>query len=68
MDVDAARVAYLLFPVEDSDDDEDEDTHPDESDGREQDDVAGGEVQLGTPAVRAPERVGGVTLVYWEHI
>lgn len=42
--------ADLLFPVEDADDDEDEDTHSDQRNGRQQYAVARSEVQLSAPA------------------
>lgn len=44
----------LLLPVEDSNNDEDEDAHSDQCDGRQQDTIAGSEVQL-----RAPAEEGG---------
>lgn len=42
--------AHLLLPVQDADDGEDEHAHADERHGRQQDDVAGRQVQFGTPA------------------
>lgn len=45
----------LLLPVQDADDGQDEDADADERDGRQQDDVARREVQLGTPTVDATE-------------
>lgn len=39
----------LLLPVEDSNNDEDEDTHSDQCDGSQQHTVAGSEVQFRTP-------------------
>lgn len=43
-------IRFLLLPVQDADDDEDEDADSDQCDGRQQDAVAGREVQLGAPA------------------
>lgn len=45
-------LANLLLPVEDSNDDEDEDTHPDQRDGGEQHAVAGRQVQFCAPAAK----------------
>lgn len=45
-------VCFLLLPVEDSYDDEDEDADSDQSDGRQQDAVARSQVQLSAPAAR----------------
>lgn len=44
-----AVICFLLLPVEDTDDDQDEHTHSDQSNGRQEHAVAGSQVQLGTP-------------------
>lgn len=44
----------LLLPVEDSNNDEDEDAHSNQCDGRQQDTIAGSQVQF-----RAPAEEGG---------
>lgn len=39
----------LLLPMEDANNDKDEDAHSDQCDGRQQNTVAGSQVQLGAP-------------------